>query len=101
MAKMLVERGLNANILDGNDRNAIHWLSFSQTPKSKLTKKQSNMINLLIDSGCALAQTDKFGANALHYAAMKGNWPLWYVFPAMDRTLDGAANHNAAFFESI
>ena len=81
MVNILLSHGIDANILDSQNRNAIHWLSVRQkTPKNdKLSIKQKKLVNTLLDAGCSLQQCDEFGANALHYAAMKGNWPLWLV----------------------
>lgn len=77
MVTILLNKGLPANILDANDRTALHWLSIRQTPKQKLSAKQKRLIITLLEAGCDLVQTDKHKATVMHYAAMKGNWPLW------------------------
>lgn len=87
MTQILLSHGIQANILDSSDRNAIHWLSVRQIPKTKLSLKQRKLITLLIDGGCSLCQRDKFGATPMHYAAMKGNWPLCELFAQHDNRL--------------
>jgi hypothetical protein len=89
MVNILLSHGIDANILDSQNRNAIHWLSVRQkTPKNdKLSIKQKKLVNTLLDAGCSLQQCDEFGANALHYAAMKGNWPLCDLFATRDNQL--------------
>ena len=66
MVNILLEKGLAGNILDGNGRMALHWLSIRQTPKLKLSAKQKRLINTLLEAGCNLAQTDKHKAGVLY-----------------------------------
>merc|ERR1712200_204758 len=87
MVTILLDKGLAGNILDGNGRTALHWLSIRQTPKLKLSTKQKRLINTLLEAGCNLAQTDKHKATVMRYAAMKGNWPLCELFAEKNNAL--------------
>ena len=87
MVTILLNKGLPGNILDANDRTALHWLSIRQTPKQKLSAKQKRLIITLLEAGCDLVQTDKHKATVMHYAAMKGNWPLWWVSNNLKRKI--------------
>lgn len=87
MVTILLNKGLPANILDANDRTALHWLSIRQTPKQKLSAKQKRLIITLLEAGCDLVQTDKHKATVMHYAAMKGNWPLCELFAEKNNSL--------------